>query len=196
MRFTISQDQIKPINETIKNLKIIAGKKYHSKFFGILIQATDDQKIIFTAQNEHEQVNKIFSAEVHTPGTLAINFQDAQKYFKNMKGATTIETLDPKNKIIKITDATTEFSFVGENTPTLPQPNEYKNTNRILISIEDFNEATKKVSYAAADSAVRPMLAGTHLHATDEAFTFAACDSYRLAETTTPNKKVLSATTL
>ncbi len=52
----------------------------------------------------------------------------------------------------------------------------------ILIDAEEFRSAIDKTLFSAADSGVRPMLAGIYMNASEEKLTFASTDSFRLSD--------------
>lgn len=52
----------------------------------------------------------------------------------------------------------------------------------IIINADEFRSAIDKTLFSAADSSVRPMLAGIYMHASEDKLTFASTDSFRLSD--------------
>ena len=182
MRFRIATDIFRKAIETashatgannltpiLENIQIDAGYK----------------RLVLTGNNLEMAIEYIIedAVDVEVEGKFTISSKFLTSYIA-LVGDPDVTVELEKWWSLKFTTESSNTKFKGTSAEKFPViPNLVPN-NPLKIESKDLKNAIEKTLFSTADGAVRPVLAGIYLRATEDKLIFASTDSFRLSEYT------------
>jgi DNA polymerase-3 subunit beta len=143
--------------------------------------STESGRLKLSATNLEVGVNYWLGAKVDKQGAITVPaklFSDVINSINSEKVELTLEELD-----LHITSQNDKLTIKGisvDEFPLIPS----MDVTALNINSKILKDALNMVNFAAALDESRPVLSGVYMHAEGDVITFAATDSYRLAEKT------------
>jgi len=178
MKIECSRDSLL---DTLSKAERIAGKNITMPILGsILLDATTD-KLLIRATNLELALQIVIPAKIHHKGIVAIPAHILTSYITTLDKDKNIllELVEQNLKISSASNTTLIKALNHEDFPTIPNVE-----NPVSFSIKPgiFSDGCKAVSYASAQTSMKPELSSVYIYTEDGFIVFAATDSFRLAE--------------
>jgi DNA polymerase III subunit beta len=143
------------------------------------------KRLVLTGNNLEMAIEYIIedTVDVEVEGRFTISSKFLTSYIALVQDKQITVELE-KWGSLKFTTESSNTKFKGTSAEKFPViPNLVAN-NPLSIQSKDLKSAIEKTLFSTADGAVRPVLAGIYLKASEDTLTFASTDSFRLSEFT------------
>lgn len=146
----------------------------------ILIE-TEENGLKFSATNLEIAISYSINANIEQPGSITIPAKLLTSYVSLLHN-TDLEISTDESLSLSIKSDTSKTQIKGlqpEDYPSIPQ---VQQDEKFTITNKDLIEAINQTVFASSINNTRPILSGVYTHIHQNQITFAATDSYRLAE--------------
>lgn len=188
MKFRISKDDLLSAINTVS--KGMSSRATIPILSGILIETTDQGKLVFQATDLEISIKHSTTANIEEPGKCVIPGKLLSNIVKNLPDASIeFESKDDQTQIRCLNSSFNLSSLSPSDFPYFPQVDP---TTTIVLAPDELEAAVRCVGRAVSKDESRLVLTGVYLSVKDGVATLAATDSYRLAvaELKVPNSDV------
>lgn len=153
----------------------------------------DDNQITLRATNLEIIIETTINAKVEVKGKMVINYTNISKIINIVKS----ETLDFEliDNMLYLNGGKSKVKLqtaIYEEMPRLPIIDQNK-ANKIILNRESFIKSIKEVSFAVANTEIKPEIASIYIYNKNEYLYTVATDTFRLAEFRTNLSNIKSA---
>ncbi|NQV87943.1 MAG: DNA polymerase III subunit beta [Parcubacteria group bacterium] len=168
------------LNSAIIKAEKITGKNLSLPVLSCLYLEAKDNNLKIKATNLELGIEIDVPVKVINPGVVAIPAGVLNNFVSNLNDKNITLELIEKNLVVSTPQTSTFIkSIPHDDFPTIPM---VSGDVSLKINPTDFAEGLKSVWYSSAVSSMKPELSSIYIHGDDDIFTFAATDSFRLAE--------------
>lgn len=146
-----------------------------------ILLETNENQLKFSATNLEIAISFSSPAQIETPGSITIPAKLLSSYVSLLHN-TDLELSTDENQTLQITSDNSKTQIKGlqsEDYPTIP---EIEQTSKFHITVKDLLQAINETVFSSSLNNTRPILSGVFVQIHQNQITFAATDSYRLAE--------------
>lgn len=184
MKFTSTQENL---SKGLNIINHIATKNSTLPILNNVNIQTDDTGIKLSTTNLEMGIHCWVRGSIEEKGEFTVNAKLLSDYVSLLpKENISIELKDNELEIQSGKDKTKIKGEPSENFPIIPT---IEQKGGVFVQSDDLKKAINSVIFAAANNKIRPELNGVLLSVGKNTLTFAATDSYRLAECTIPSSK-------
>lgn len=167
--------------KAISQIEKVAGKNLTLPILGAIYIATDGSHLVIRATNLQIGAEITIPAKVSSEGVVAVSAQLLGQIASGLSGDMPImlETVNDNLVIQSKRSKMTLKSMNADDFPTLPR---VVSDISFEIPIDQFVSGIRSVSFAAAQSDIKPEIASVYLYPDGDQLVFVATDAFRLAE--------------
>ncbi|MBI4691931.1 MAG: DNA polymerase III subunit beta [Candidatus Terrybacteria bacterium] len=171
------------LKEAINLCEKITGKNLSLPILSNILISNENNRILrFTATNLELGIEVEIPAKVEKKGRVAVPGGVINNFLANFLVEENI-TFESQNNNLLISSLNSSTLIKGQSPEDFPILPKIKTDNQVLIPVADFVSGLKAVWYASSLSNIKPEIASIYLFSSkNEPLTFAATDSFRLAE--------------
>ncbi len=195
MKFTCNQHILAKALNTVS--KAVSSKTTINILRGILINATEDGKLILTASDLDISIEKVIDeVEVEEPGSTVVMarlFGDIIRRLPNED--ILVEEIEEGNIIIK--SSSSEFKIVGLSSEDFPSIGEIEeNSDTVILGKEELKDMIRKTSFSASIDESKGVIVGVLLEMAAGKLNMVALDGFRMAIARTVLKENIERNTI
>src|SRR3989344_599227 len=177
MRLTTLREKI--LNASLIAEKIVGKKESLPILSCILLDA--DKDLLLKATNLESAIEINLTCEIEERGVVAVPAQIFTQTLRFIRGEKVVLKTEDKNLIIESSGSKTLIKAIQHDEfPLLKSAAQEK--GGVVISRESLLRGIKAVIYSTSTSMIRPELGSIYISVNNSDITFAATDSFRLAE--------------
>lgn len=177
MQFTTTKEKFQ---NAVAVAERLIGKKESLPVLSCVLLSVD-KDLIISGTNLESGVNVRAQGEVGEKGVVAVPASILSQTIRSISGDKIVLKVDDGNLTISARGSKTLIKSISHDEfPMLPVSENKKQS--LSINREKFLKGIQSVAYAASSSMIRPELGSVYISVRDGALTFAATDSFRLAE--------------
>lgn len=191
MKFVINSEEL---NRVFKSLKLIVNSKTTIPLLSNIAFNFKDN-ILFVKASDSEQY---LTCQLNTPDKLnvpnceyLVDFVSLNRFISQLDNQLLVFNFSV-NLEVSTENGVYTFPYYVETFITTPIVN---NSNKYVVSSNQFIHSLSKVSYAVSDDSLRPVMCGVNIEFGDE-ITFVASDSHILSKFNTENSNKIPINTI
>jgi len=179
MKFTCEQQTLSKALNTVS--KAVTVRTTIPILKGILLKASDDQKLTLAASDLDMSIEKNIDVDVEEPGSIVVSAKLFGDIIRKLPNEMIFFEMS-ENGNIKIKTKNTEFEIVGFSAEEFPNIGEIEDVSSQLSFDKDiFREMIRKTSFCASIDESKGVIVGVLLELDDNDFNMAALDGFRMA---------------
>ena len=169
------------MRDAVSAVERITGKNLTLPVLSSILVVADGTSLKLRATNLDIGVEVEIPAKIEKPGIVAIPGSIVNNFLSSLSGDAAVRLEQVGENLLLSTKrtSTTIHTLPYDDFPTLPSVSDGAS---FKISLKNFIQGLKSVSYSAATSDIKPELASVYLHVDHGHLVFAATDGFRLAE--------------
>ncbi len=185
MKVSVMQDNFAKAVATVS--RVVGSRTSLPILANVLIQA-EGSKLSISATNLEIALTAVINCKVEQPGAVSV---PARLLLEITQGLQSEKIqLTSEDTQLELAAAGAQATLQGMPADEFPVIPEVSSGQKIMLSTQVLNDTLTKVAIAASLDESRPVLAGVFIRAQGDKLTFAATDSYRLAEATVQDAKL------
>jgi len=172
----------KDLKEAVSICDRISGKNLNLPILSNILLEVNEKELKLTSTNLELGAEIIIPAKIENKGRITVPSNIFNSFLSNISGSDQINLEVKNNNLIISTNnnSTLIKSQPADDFPNLPK---LKEGNIFSLPVFDFISGLKMVFYSCATSAIKPEISSVYIYSSKtDMFTFAATDSFRLAE--------------
>ncbi len=181
MEFTIEKESL------LTNLKIVekttVARGIQPVLSNILIDATPDNFITFSATDLDINITSKTVASVQTPGKITLPAKKLSEIVSKLSNKPVVFSLNSETNIVNIICGNSKFELIGISADEFPQTineEELKEKECVEIDLNPFIKSIKYTAFSAANYENRNIISGVFCSISKENIEMAATDGNRL----------------
>ena len=181
MEFTIEKELL------LTNLKIVEkttiARGIQPVLSNILIDASEDNFITFSATDLDINIVSKAIASVQTPGKITLPAKKLSEITSKLSNKPVIFSLNDETNIVNITCGNSKFELIGISADEFPQTineEELKDKESVEIDLNPFIKSIKYTAFSAANYENRNIISGVFCSISSDNIEMAATDGNRL----------------
>lgn len=166
--------------KAVSTVSRVVGARTSLPILANVLITADKSSLSISATNLEIALTAVIGCKVEQPGSVSVPARLLQETVQGLQSEK-VQLTSEETKL-ELSAAGAQATIQGMATEEFPVIPEVKPTQTLILPTSVMNEALTKVVIAASLDESRPVLAGVFIKAQGDRLTFAATDSYRLAE--------------
>jgi len=177
MKFSCTQENL---NQVLNIVSHIAIKNANLPILSNLLIKAENKNLTISATNLEIGISANMRGKIESDGEFSVDARLLDSYISLLpKDRLEVELIGDE---LKIQCQKQKTKIKGQSTADFPLIPKLNRENPYVISADSFKEAIYSVSFAAANSEIRPEISGVYVGFLKDKLILTATDSYRLAE--------------
>ena len=165
---------ITPLLNTVSNRSTTPSAE------GLLIQASDDNRVVLTTFDNEKGTQTVIDADVQEPGECIIKAYKLSQIVRASEGDTVLIEVD-SSLGVQITTGRAKTKMIANSADDFSTIPQLDGENGFVVSQAILKKMFQKVSFAVGINDQRPILNGCFVQVTDGKMLLVASDSFRVA---------------
>jgi DNA polymerase-3 subunit beta len=177
MKITVNQKNFK---KSLSVVEKIVSKNTTLPILNNILLRTENGRLRLSATNLELGINYSLGAKIDEVGEIAVPGRILADFVNSIVDEKI--SLSTKNEVLSMSSTNFKTQILGSNSKDFPIIPKIKGTNISVLDARNLKSSLLCVSEAMSLSEARPELSGVFLRISRDSITFAATDSFRLAE--------------
>jgi DNA polymerase-3 subunit beta len=181
MKFSCTQENLNQVLNIVSHITI---KNANLPILSNLLIKAENKNLTISATNLEIGISANMRGKIESDGEFSVDARLLDSYISLLpKDRLEVELVGDE---LKIQCQKQKTKIKGQNAADFPLIPKLNKENPYVISADSFKEAIYSVSFAAANSEIRPEISGVYMGFLKDKLILTATDSYRLAERKIP----------
>ncbi len=183
MKVSVMQEHL---SKAVSTVSRVVGVRTSLPILANVLITADKSTLSISATNLEIALTATIGCKVEQPGAVSVPARLLQETVQGLQSEKI--QLTSEETQLELSAAGAQASLQGMSVEEFPAIPEVKPVQSLVLPASTLLRALSKVSIAASIDESRPVLAGVSVKSSGDKLTFAATDSYRLAEMTVTEK--------